>query len=97
METVIVINPFEVQEDRRGQALEAWDRIAAYMERQDGFVSARLHRSIDPRSRFAFVTVAEWDSAEKFAAAFRSDEFVELDHALAEFPHYPGVYELIRT
>jgi heme-degrading monooxygenase HmoA len=97
METVVVINPFEVPEGRRAEALEAWDRMAAYMRRQDGFVSARLHRSVDPRSRYAFVTVGEWESPEQFTAAFRSDEFAELDQALAEFPHSPGVYELIRT
>src|SRR5919109_5389165 len=90
METVVVINPFEVPEDRRDQALEAWDRMAAYMRRQDGFVSARLHRSVDPRSRYAFVTVAEWESAEQFTAAFRSDEFAELDRALAEFRTPPA-------
>jgi heme-degrading monooxygenase HmoA len=43
------------------------------------------------------VTVAEWESEDHFGAALRTDEFRELDSALADIPHYPGRYEVIRT
>lgn len=93
---VVVINPFEVPEDRRQEALAAWDRAAAYLERQDGFIEARLHRTVDPHARYAFVTVATWASAQQFAAAVGSEEFRVLEEGLADFPHGPGVYEVVR-
>jgi heme oxygenase (mycobilin-producing) len=96
MSNVIVINPFEVPDDRLDEALEAWDRIAAFMERQDGFVSARLHQTADPRSQFSLVTVAEWESAEHFSSAPGSDELRALDRDMAEFPHQPGIYRIVR-
>jgi hypothetical protein len=35
-------------------------------------------------------------SAEYCSAALRSDEFQALDRDMAEFPHRPGIYELVR-
>jgi heme-degrading monooxygenase HmoA len=85
-----------VPDDRIDEALEAWERIATFLERQDGFVSARLHRTADERSHYGLVTVAEWESAEHFAAALGSDEFQVLDRDLADFPRRPGIYEVVR-
>ena len=96
MSTVTVINPFEVPGERHDEALQLWDRAASVMERREGFVSARLHKAVDPGARFQFVTVAEWESTDHFMAALRSEELQELDRRLAEFPHSPAVYEVIR-
>jgi hypothetical protein len=56
-----------------------------------------LHRAVDGAANFTFVTVAEWESAEQFMAALGSAERRELEKQLIDFPHYPGVYEAIRT
>lgn len=97
MANITVINPFEVPSGKEAVALEIWDRIAEFMKRQPGFVSAKLHRSIDPSNKFHLVTVAEWKSAEHFMAVLASDEIKEVAKGLEAFPHYPGLYQVIRS
>ena len=94
MTNVILINPFEVPEGREEEALALWDRVAAYMRRQPGFVRTTLHRAISPGARFHLVNVAEWESAEHFAAAVGSAEFRDL--TAGAVPHYPALYEVVR-
>ena len=68
------------------------------MRRQPGFVSTRLHRAIAPGARFAFVNVAEWATAADFERAIASAEFQRLTAGSTEqFPHYPALYEIVRT
>ena len=98
MANVIVINPFEVPKGNEDQALETWDRFADYFQRQPGYVSARLHRAIDPDARFHLITTAEWESSDHFMAALNNPELQEIvktatDHS----PSYPGLYEVIRS
>ncbi len=98
MPTVILINPFEVPKGREDECLAFWEKAAAYMKRQPGFISTRLHRAISPEARFYFINVAEWESAEHFQKAVGSEEFKRLTEPyMAVFPHYPGLYEVFRT
>ena len=98
MSNVIVINPFEVPGGKEEQALETWDRFADYFRKQPGYVSAKLHRSIDPDARFHLVTVAEWESPNHFMAALNNPELQEIaETAKDHSPNYPGLYEVIRS
>lgn len=98
MSKVILINPFEVPERREEECLAFWRRAADFMRRQPGFLSTRLHRAVAPGARFAFINMAEWESAEHFAAAVNSPEFIELVTPYMEvFPHYPGLYQVVAT
>ena len=98
MTNVIVINPFEVPEGMEEQALETWDSFAAYFQVQPGYVSAKLHRAINPDARFHLVTVAEWESPEHFVAALNNPELQKIVEAATDHsPNYPGLYEVIRT
>lgn len=95
---VILINPFEVPEGKEEEALAFWERVANYMKGQPGFISTRLHRAIVPWARFYYINVAEWQSAEDFDAAINNQEFKDLTEPYMEvFPHYPGLYEVVRT
>ena len=68
------------------------------MRRQPGYISTRLHRAVSPDARFTYVNVAEWESAEYFQAAVSSEEFKELTAGSQErFPHYPALYEVVRS
>ncbi|RKX35153.1 MAG: antibiotic biosynthesis monooxygenase [Verrucomicrobia bacterium] len=97
MANAIVINPFEVPKGQEEEALAVWDRFAAYFKEQPGYVSAKLHRSIDPNARFHLVTVAEWASADHFAAALQNTELQLIAReAKHDFPNFPGLYEVIR-
>jgi heme oxygenase (mycobilin-producing) len=96
--SVTLINPFEVPEGKEDEALAFWERVADYMKAQPGFVSTRLHKAVVPWARFHFINVAEWQSIEHFEAAIGSEEFKNLTEPYMElFPHFPGLYEVVRT
>ncbi len=96
--SVILINPFEIPKGKKEEALAFWERVANYMRKQPGFISTRLHRAIVPWARFHLINVAEWESAAHFEAATSSEEFKKLTEPYMEtFPHYPGLYEVVRT
>ena len=68
------------------------------MRRQPGFISTKLHRAVVPGARFQLINVAEWESPAHFQAAVENEESRELVAPyMSVFPHYPGLYEVIRT
>ena len=98
MANVIVINPFEVPKGKEEQALAVWDKFAEYFRKQPGYISAKLHRAVNPDARFHLVTFAEWASADHFLAALQSPELQAIaKESKDDFPNYPGLYEVIRT
>ncbi len=96
--SVTLINPFEVPEGREAEALAFWDKVADYMRKQPGFISTRLHKAVVPWARFHLINLAEWQSVEDFEIAINSEDFRKLTEPFMEvFPHYPGLYEVVRT
>ena len=55
MPHVVLINPFAVPEGKDEAFLAAWEAAKAFMERQPGSLSTRLHRSLIPNTRFRFM------------------------------------------
>lgn len=94
MQTVTLINPFEVTEGQEEQFLEAWREAAAYLRQAPGFVSTRLHQSLDPRAKFRFINVAEWESAQHFQAAVRAEAFQEIARKMP-FAGNPALYRVV--
>jgi heme-degrading monooxygenase HmoA len=68
-EPITLINVFEIRHDDVDAFLQEWQERAAFLGRQPGFRSLRLHRALSPESRFQLVNVAEWDSLEALQAA----------------------------
>jgi heme-degrading monooxygenase HmoA len=96
--SVTLINPFEVPEGKEEEALAFWERVADYMRNQPGFISTRLHKALVPWARFHLINVAEWESAEHFQMAINSEKFKALTEPYMEvFPHFPGLYEVVRS
>ncbi len=96
--TVILINPFEVEPGREDECLAYWEQAPDFMAAQPGYISTRLHRSIDGRARFTFINIAEWESPEHFFAAVGSEEFRALAApGMEAFPHFPGLYTVVRS
>ena len=96
--SVILINPFEVEEEKEEDALSYWDSCAEYLRTQPGYIYTRLHRAISPNARFKFINVAEWESPEHFQAAVNSEGFQSVAaKGVDEYPHFPALYEVIRT
>jgi heme-degrading monooxygenase HmoA len=96
--SVILINPFEVPEGKEEEALVFWEKVADFMRQQPGFISTRLHKAIVTWARFHYINIAEWESVDHFEKVMNSKDFKNLvDPYMEKFPHYPGVYEVIRT
>ncbi len=96
MSTAVLINAFEVPAGEDETFLQGWEAARDFMQRQPGYVSTRLHQSLDPTARFRFINVAEWETPADFQAALTHPEFVAMRQAIP-FAHYPSVYQVIRT
>jgi heme-degrading monooxygenase HmoA len=94
MESVVLINPFEVPAGQDEAFLAAWREANDYMQRQDGFVSTRLNASLDPRARFRFVNVAVWRSPEHFRRAVGGEELRQIAQRMP-FASHPGLYRVV--
>ncbi len=94
MQTVILINSFEVPEGQEEQFLQAWHEAAEHLRHAPGFLSTRLHESLDPQAKFRFVNVAQWESSQHFQAALRTEAFQQIARKMP-FPAYPALYRVI--
>jgi len=70
---VVLINTFTVGAQDVDAFLEAWERDAAFMKNQSGYISAQLHRGI--ADSCAFMNYAIWCSVDHFRRAFAQPEF----------------------
>lgn len=68
-EHVVLINTFTVPAGKTGEAVEMWKKAREFMREQDGYISTRLHMSLDENARYRLVNIARWESAAHFRAA----------------------------
>jgi heme oxygenase (mycobilin-producing) len=94
MQTVILINPFEVPMGKEEEFLQAWREAAEHLRHAPGFLSTRLHESLDPQTKFRFVNVAEWESPQHFQTAMRSEAFQQISQKMA-FAASPALYRVV--
>jgi heme oxygenase (mycobilin-producing) len=94
MQTVTLINPFEVPAGKEEEFLQAWREAAEYLRQAPGFLSTRLHESLDPQARFRFVNIAEWESPQHFQSAMRSEGFQQISRKMA-FAASPALYRVV--
>lgn len=93
MESVVLINPFDVAAGQEEEFLARWREAADYLRQQEGFVSTRLHASLDPGARFRFVNVAEWRSPAHFRRAVGTEAFAQIARSMP-FTGFPGLYRV---
>src|ERR1700674_2140984 len=94
MQTVILINPFEVPAGQEEEFLTQWREAAEHLRHEPGFLSTRLHESLDPQAKFRFVNVAEWESPQHFQAAMRTEAFEQISQKMP-FTASPALYRVI--
>jgi heme-degrading monooxygenase HmoA len=95
---ITLINLFDVRASDVDHFLDEWRERGQYMGQQPGFRSLRLHRALDPDSRFQLVNVAEWDSAEALHAAISQDFFQQsAQRSVQEFAvaAHPAIYRVV--
>ena len=69
---VTLINPFQVAAEHEAAFVESWKQTAAVFAAKPGYLDTKLHQSLDPKTRFRFINVAHWDSAEAWAEAMKA-------------------------
>src|SRR5258708_37908977 len=94
MSTLVLINPFEVPQGQEEAFLKGWHAAAEHLRQAPGFLSTRLHESLDPQAKFRFVNVAEWESPQHFQAAMRTEAFQQIRAAMP-FTAYPALYRAV--
>jgi heme-degrading monooxygenase HmoA len=94
MQPVILINPFEVPAGEEERFLKAWHEAGEYMRRAPGFLSTRLHKSLDPQAKFRFINVAQWESPQHFQAAISTEAFQQIWAAMPFIAH-PALYQVV--
>jgi heme oxygenase (mycobilin-producing) len=94
MQPVILINSIEVPTGEEERFLAAWHQTDEYMRHAPGFLSTRLHQSLDPQAKFRFINVAQWESPQHFQAAVSTETFRQLLAAMP-FVAYPALYQVI--
>jgi heme-degrading monooxygenase HmoA len=95
---ITLINVFEIRPDDVEGFLQEWRERAQFLVKQPGFRSLRLHRALNPDSRFQLVNVAEWDSAGALKAATAQDFFQQSARRSTEefaVAAHPAVYRLV--
>lgn len=68
-EYVVLINTFTVPAGKTDEAVAMWEKARDFMREQDGYISTRLHISLDEGARYRLINIARWRSAEHFRAA----------------------------
>jgi heme-degrading monooxygenase HmoA len=98
MNTVTLINCFEVPAGREDEFFGLWKQVNAYMQTKPGYLEHKLHRAILPDAPFRFVNVARWESEEHFRAA-HDEGFRALvgRPEWAAFPAHPAIFEVVHT
>jgi len=92
--TVTLINPFEVPAGEEEQFLKEWHEAADHLRHAPGFISTRLHESLDPQAKFRFINVAQWESPQHFQAAMTIEGFKKVSQRM-HFTAYPALYRVI--
>ncbi len=90
------ITSFEVPDGMDEAFLQGWNVIAEQMRSAWGAHGIQLHASLDPKTKFRFVAVAEWESLLHYQAARKQIEqaFDNLRRKMP-FAAYPATYRVV--
>ncbi|GAC1393846.1 MAG: hypothetical protein NVS4B11_20310 [Ktedonobacteraceae bacterium] len=84
----------DVVVDQEEAFLKGWHEAVAHLRQAPGFLSARLHKSLDPQVKFRFVNVAEWESPQHFQATMSSEAFQQ-SRGNDACTAFPALYQVI--
>lgn len=68
-ENIILINPFNVPENKLEESIQFWEKARDFLSTQPGYVSTKLHSSIQENTEYQLINIAEWKTPVEFKAA----------------------------
>ena len=78
--------------EREEEFLKLWHEADALLRARGGYLTTRLHKALQPDSRYQYINIAELDSVETWKAAITSPEFTAITGQMAGFHPAPGLY-----
>ena len=61
--TVVAVNVYSVPKGKEEEFLTWWYEMRETLTGAPGFISGRLHRSLNADARFNFINVVEWENS----------------------------------
>ncbi|WP_435592422.1 antibiotic biosynthesis monooxygenase family protein [Nocardia sp. bgisy118] len=93
---ITFVNAFELPAERIDEFLPHWLGRAELMSQAPGFRDNRLHRAVNPDTRFQLVNIAHWDSAEAWRAAGDDPRFQQRLSASPDFAAAnPALFQVV--
>ncbi len=94
---VTLINVFEVPQGQYEAAVDMWVQSRNFLQKQPGYISTALHKSIGPDAKFQLINIAKWESAEAFQAASKAMRETSGIKPVKGLKFTPGLYQVILT
>jgi len=63
----VLITVFSASEDKEEEFFAWWNEVKETMIKAPGFISGKLHRSLQSDARFNFINVVQWENDIYFA------------------------------
>ncbi|MHA7776201.1 antibiotic biosynthesis monooxygenase family protein [Roseibium sp. M-1] len=92
----VLINAFEVPEDRLGETIASWEKARDFLKIQPGFISTRLHQSLSPSARFQLINVAQWETPAAYQAAIAALVASGITAGFGDTVFHASLYRVIR-
>lgn len=93
---VILINIFEVPNNQLEETIKLWEIAKGFLENQPGYVSTKLHQSLNPEGKFQLINIAEWETAKDFKIAIQKMKKEVKLPKIKGLNSTPGLYKIIR-
>ena len=93
--SVVLINTFVVPIAMEEPFLNWWRMLKPAFASQPGFISAKLHRSLDQNERYRFINIAVWESTDSYRAALTTMWSSVPKPTIAGLEWHPALYEVV--
>lgn len=93
---VVLINTFSVDPAHEQVTLEYWEAARDILEQQPGYISTKLHRSLDDDATYRFINVAQWESEAMFKSAIANMRKELPPMMIKGVAADPNLYQIIR-
>lgn len=92
---VVLINTFVVPAPMEEAFLQWWRMTRPMFAAQPGFISAKLHRSLDQKEQYRFINIAEWEGSDLYRQALSNIVSMLPKPSIAGLEWHPALYEVI--